>query len=385
MNIMQRSKRAGLIGTVCAVLAGLGLSGIIGASVPAAQAEETGSITVNFVVDKTDNKGNVVKDEAGENVKTAVAGATFKLYQIGEWNGAEGRYDPIGAFKDGVFNQIGIAGNDGGTITITQIMGATSSQLRGLAKTLHNYIQQTNGTGGNIEELKSGVTDANGTLKFDGLGRGLYLVDSPIHKVETTTAQGKKVTTSYEASYSLVALPDVNGDDSMNVTIHPKKNPVTGLDPIHVKKVWKNDDPNTRPKSVKVSLWMEGHDTPLNSVELSAENNWTYVFDNLPVGDRYFVVEDNVPDGYHVFIDEDIINPETADFTITNSKPEKPTKPEQPTTPTTPTTPTSQVTPGKPARTGVDIAVVAIMAAAAVGIAVVLILEVRKARARENK
>ncbi|KOA60279.1 hypothetical protein BAAM0499_06680 [Bifidobacterium animalis subsp. animalis MCC 0499] len=80
MNIMQRSKRAGLIGTVCAVLAGLGLSGIIGASVPAAQAEETGSITVNFVVDKTDNKGNVVKDEAGENVKTAVAGATFKLY-----------------------------------------------------------------------------------------------------------------------------------------------------------------------------------------------------------------------------------------------------------------------------------------------------------------
>ena len=261
-------------------------------------------------------------------------------------------------------------------------MGATSSQLRGLAKTLHNYIQQTNGTGGNIEELKSGVTDANGTLKFDGLGRGLYLVDSPIHKVETTTAQGKKVTTSYEASYSLVALPDVNGDDPMNVTIHPKKNPATGLDPIHVKKVWKNDDPNTRPKSVKVSLWMEGQDTPLNSVELSAESNWTYVFDNLPVGDRYFVVEDNVPDGYHVFIDEDIINPETADFTITNSKPEKPTKPEQP---TTPTTPTSQVTPGKPARTGVDIAVVAIMAAAAVGIAVVLILEVRKARARENK
>lgn len=369
MNIMQRSKRAGLIGTVCAVLAGLGLSGIIGASVPAAQAEETGSITVNFSI----------KDD---KTPEAIAGAQFNVYKIGAWDGSQGKYVPVAPFDADPFDKIGGTNEDGDHIGIADIMGANADQLRQLSTTLSFTIKQLGQSGTDIEAVADGKTNADGVVRFDGLARGLYLIDAPIHQIEGKTAQGKKQVDQYVISSSLVALPNVNSDSPMDVAITAKAMHSNGIDPIHVEKVWKNDDPNTRPKSIKVSLWMEGEDAPIGTAELSAANDWKYVWDNLPVGDRYFVVEDNVPDGYHVFIDEDIINPETADFTITNSKLEKPTKPEQP---TTPTTPTSQVTPGKPARTGADIAVVAIMAAAAIGIAVVLILEVRKARAREKK
>jgi len=298
------------------------------------------------------------------------------------WDGSQGKYVPVAPFDADPFDKIGGTNEDGDHIGIADIMGANADQLRQLSTTLSFTIKQLGQSGTDIEAVADGKTNADGVVRFDGLARGLYLVDAPIHQIEGKTAQGKKQVDQYVISSSLVALPNVNSDSPMDVAITAKAMHSNGIDPIHVEKVWKNDDPNTRPKSIKVSLWMEGEDAPIGTAELSAANDWKYVWDNLPVGNRYFVVEDNVPDGYHVFIDEDIINPETADFTITNSKPEKPTKPEQP---TTPTTPTSQVTPGKPARTGADIAVVAIMAAAAIGIAVVLILEVRKARAREKK
>lgn len=376
MNIMQRTKRAGLIGTISAVLAGLGLSGIIAAGVPVAQAEETGSITVNF-----STKENGQPD--------AIEGARFNVYKIGTWDGSQGKYVPVAPFDADPFDQIGGVDADGNAIiTITDVMGADADQLRQLSTTLSNYIKEASQSSADIEPVADGNTNDEGVVVFDGLERGLYLVDAPLHQISGTTAQGKNETDEYVISSSLVALPNVNSNTPMDVAITAKATHSSGLDPIHVEKVWKNDDPATRPTSIKISLWMEGQDSPIATETLSADNDWSCVWDNLPVGNRYFVVEDDVPDGYHVFIDEDIINPETADFTITNSKPEQPRQPEQPGQPGQPgqpTTPTAQVTPGRPARTGADIAVVAIMAAAAIGIAMVLIFEVRKARARENK
>lgn len=328
------------------------LCACVGLQAPYAHAEETGSITVNFSI----------KDDG---TPEPIDGAAFNLYKIGEWDGSQGKYVPVAPFDKEPFDQIGGTDDDGSAIGIVDIMGADADQLRQLSTTLSFTIKQLAQSGTDIEPDAQTMTNAEGIARFDGLARGLYLVDAPIHQIQGTTAQGKPQTDEYVISSSLVALPNVNSDSPMDVAITAKATHSSGIDSIHVEKVWKNDDPATRPKSIKVSLWMEGEDAPIGTVELSAENDWKYVWDNLPVGNRYFVVEDDVPDGYHVFIDEDIINPETADFTITNSKPEKPGTP-----PVTPQKP--------PAQTGADIALVVVIAGAAFVLGTLLIVKARR-------
>ena len=331
------------------------IGGMFAVGNPIAHAEETGSITVNF---------SIREDGTPEPIE----GAQFNLYKIGEWDGSQAKYVPIAPFDADPFDKIGGTDDDGSSIGIVDIMGADADQLRQLSTTLSFTIKQLGQEGADIEPTAQTTTNADGVARFDGLARGLYLVDAPIHRIEGSTAQGKHEVDQYAISSSLVALPNVNSDSLMDVAITAKATHASGIDPIHVEKVWKNDDPATRPKSIKVSLWMEGEDTPIGTAELSEENGWKYVWDNLPVSNRYFVVEDDVPDGYHVFIDEDIINPKTADFTITNSKPKKPETP--------PVTP-----PSPPAQTGADIALVAVVAGAAFALGVLLIVKSRKKEA----
>lgn len=328
------------------------LCACVGLQAPYAHAEETGSITVDFSIRE-------------DGMPEPIEGAQFNLYKIGEWDGSQGKYVPVAPFDKDPFDQIGGTDDGGSAIGIVDIMGAGADQLRQLSTTLSFTIKQLGQSGKGIEPAAQTMTNAEGVARFDGLVRGLYLVDAPIHQIQSTTAQGKTQIDEYVISSSLVALPNVNSDSPMDVAITAKATHSKGIDPIHVEKVWKNDDPATRPKSIKVSLWMEGEDTPIGSAELSAENDWKHVWDNLPVSNRYFVVEDDVPDGYHVFIDEDILNPETADFTITNSKPQ------QPVTPVTPQKP--------PAQTGADIALVVVIAGAAFVLGTLLIVKARRA------
>lgn len=345
---------------------------------PSAHAAETGSITVDF---------NVTKN--GKD--TPIQNAEFNLYKIGVWDGTKGKYVPVAPFDNEFYSSIGMFDETTGTeISIVDIIGASAEQLRGLSDTLSAKIKQadaedsvdnkaepvmTRYTHLAEEGKDSGGTTVLGQAVFDGLERGLYLVDAPIHQIAGTgtTAQGKIENDKYVISSSLVGLPSAGDDDPMNVTISAKADCATGVDPIHVEKVCKNDDPATRPKSITVSLYLEGQDDPIGTETLSEENDWKCVWDNLPVGDRYFVVEDEVPEGYKVFIDEDIINPETADFTITNSKPSKPNEPTVPVSTTTPNRPST-------AHTGAEVASIVAIAVACVMIALVLIREVRRSR-----
>ena len=64
---------------------------------------------------------------------------------------------------------------------------------------------------------------------------------------------------------------------------------------LTVKKVWDDNGDPSRPKSVTVNLMRDG--VKRESVELSEENHWTYVWDQLD--DRYtWTVTENVPTGY---------------------------------------------------------------------------------------
>ena len=131
---------------------------------------------------------------------------------------------------------------------------------------------------------------------------------------------------------------------------------------VSVRKVWVDNDLEFRPASVEVELAAidrVGAFAPRTAV-LSADNNWTYTFDNLPAEHTYLVTEKTQAAGYQTTITGD----EGTGFVITNTyqptptdtpvtpptNPDKPvtppTTPDQPDTPVTPpTNPDTPVTP----------------------------------------
>lgn len=73
--------------------------------------------------------------------------------------------------------------------------------------------------------------------------------------------------------------------------------PKTRLD---VEKVW-DDDGKNRPTSIEVTLFHGAE--PVETVTLSAKNDWRYRWEDLPEG-KWFVRETEVPEGYHALYRE---------------------------------------------------------------------------------
>ena len=159
------------------------------------------------------------------------------------------------------------------------------------------------------------------------------LPDSPEHyTVEEEPVDG------YSARYAQ------NDDGSFTITNTYQTKAVS------VRKVWVNDDLEFRPASVEVELAAidrVGAFAPRTAV-LSADNNWTYTFNNLPAEHTYFVTEKTQVAGYQTTITGD----EEIGFVITNTYQPKPTDtPDTPVTPPTP--PDTPVTPPTPPDTPV--------------------------------
>ena len=175
------------------------------------------------------------------------------------------------------------------------------------------------------------------------------LPDSPEHyTVEEEPVDG------YTARYA----QDADGSFTITNTYQTKA--------VSVRKVWVDDDLEFRPASVEVELAAIdriGAFAPRTAV-LSADNNWTYTFDNLPAEHTYLVTEKTQAAGYQTTITGD----EGTGFVITNTyqptptdtpvvtpptNPDKPvTPPDQPDTPVTPpTTPDQPDTPVTPPTT----------------------------------
>ena len=162
------------------------------------------------------------------------------------------------------------------------------------------------------------------------------LPDSPEHyTVEEEPVDG------YTARYA----QDADGSFTITNTYQTKA--------VSVRKVWVDDDLEFRPASVEVELAAIdriGAFAPRTAV-LSADNNWTYTFDNLPAEHTYLVTEKTQAAGYQTTITGD----EGTGFVITNTYQPTPTdtpvvtpptNPDQPVTPPTP--PDKPVTPPTP-------------------------------------
>ena len=156
------------------------------------------------------------------------------------------------------------------------------------------------------------------------------LPDSPEHyTVEEEPVDG------YSARYAQ------NDDGSFTITNTYQTKAVS------VRKVWVNDDLEFRPASVEVELAAidrVGAFAPRTAV-LSADNNWTYTFNNLPAEHTYFVTEKTQAAGYQTTITGD----DGSGFVITNTY--QPTPTDTPVTPPTP--PDTPVTPPTPPDTPV--------------------------------
>lgn len=148
------------------------------------------------------------------------------------------------------------------------------------ANALDNYIKVDNiGADG---YATSGVDNK---AYFNGLEKGLYLISvKPID-------DGTYV---YSPQVTLVNL------ESELVVDLKYDRVLKGSEPInlHVLKVWKNDNVDSRPSSIEVTLLRDG--VVYDKQELNKLNHFSFTWNGLDSTYTYDVIEDNVPNGYTV-------------------------------------------------------------------------------------
>ncbi|MGN0710027.1 MAG: Cna B-type domain-containing protein, partial [Anaerovoracaceae bacterium] len=118
-----------------------------------------------------------------------------------------------------------------------------------------------------------------------------------------------------------VATLSSSRDISFSNSVYPK--PEKHYQDIKVKKVWDDADnaDSIRPDSVTVSLYADGKKVEDRDAVLSADNDWTYTWKNLPQEDgskdiEYTVKEEKVPAGYTA----EVTGSEKDGFTVTNTE-----------------------------------------------------------------
>lgn len=160
-------------------------------------------------------------------------------------------------------------------------------------------------------------TDAEGTVKFEDLQTGLYLV----REVTADNSDG-----TYIFNQFMVYLPTPQPDGSLNygVEAYPKCISFVPKTEYTVTKLWQDPgDQSARPDQVPVEIYRDGilYDTQI----LNAENNWTYKW-QVSEADQslWTVVERDVPEQYTVTIQQN-----GSAFSIINARQSEPVKPPQ--------------------------------------------------------
>ncbi len=159
-----------------------------------------------------------------------------------------------------------------------------------------------------VKPTKTGTTDKNGSVKFTGLQRGLYLIVNDIH-VTTKTVNGVTAEYRVDSAPMLVCLPNwveqKNPDGtsvedwSNNVEIAVKTSEYLNEKfPLTVIKIWLAADgkPLTsggHPKWIEVELYQ---DNRLYGSQILDQNKWSCTWEDLPPGHKYWIRE-IMPDG----------------------------------------------------------------------------------------
>lgn len=236
-----------------------------------------------------------------KNHETALEGMPWDLYRIADIAG-DGSYSLTGSFSNYSVNL-----ND-----------LSTSATMALAETLETFVETDN-----ILPLSSGIVDSDGLVKFEGLSYGLYLISSVSTEIDGTY---------YVPTPSLITIDkSLGGEATFNYNVYtkPKIKVLDDYDTNYkftavAKLFWEKDNPETRPRSVNITLTRDG--VAYKTAVLNESNNWTVKWINLNSKYKWNVVEDVVPEGYTVTyvqndINFDILYPEQHDieFIITNT------------------------------------------------------------------
>lgn len=191
-----------------------------------------------------------------------------------------------------------------------------SEEWKELAETLAAYVKRDQ-----LKPLRTGVTDQHGTLMFDDLPVGVYLVIGEQTREEDVIYRCK-------AFLAFVPLETETGEWDYEPEYIPKfsENPV-GLEDRTVMKIWKDEGhEKDRPKEIWVQLLKNGiiqEETVLNE-----KNNWMHTWKDLSSEDSWQIVEKNVPEDHTVSISEEgtlirVVNTWTGEQTKQPDQPEK--------------------------------------------------------------
>ena len=224
--------------------------------------------------------------------------APYYLYRVADIS-AEGEYticDPFTAYPVNFDNM-------------------TQEKFRSLAQTLDTFVKMDQ-----LVPDYEGTTNENGFGTVTGLKPGLYLL------------MGQRYYGTdglYVFTPCLISVPtrlDADSEWIYTVNVRAKctftPHGGMGVTAKKVMKIW-NDPGNeaSRPKSIQVILLRNGE--PYETVELNAENGWSYVWKDLPAGEEWLVVE-VVPDGYRMLLEDENL---VTQIVNSNDNPPPPTEP----------------------------------------------------------
>ena len=160
----------------------------------------------------------------------------------------------------------------------------------------------------------TGKTDDTGTVVFQDLSVGLYLVMGADARTEDGIFR-------FQPFFVFLPTPEENGSYNYHVEANPKPGTVTPISQYKVVKLWKDSgNKKNRPEKVSVEILKDG--VLQETVELNPDNNWSYSWETTDVDSQWRVVEKDVPSGYTVSVSS-----QNGTFTITNVYPQKEVSP----------------------------------------------------------
>lgn len=238
--------------------------------------------------------------------------ATFTFYKVADFSetGIFQLVEPFAGYKETVTD-------------LDRLEELNAEEWRALAITLDSCVSSDN----SIKQIYQGQTDEVGTMVWNNLEKGMYLI------VGEMTQDEQKI---YKPTPTLVTVPgrDAQGAWNLQVVVEHDKAEVEEIpeatQEYNVLKVWKDTGyEKKRPKEIEVTLLKDG--AVYDKVILNKENNWEYCWEDLEAGHEWKVDEVTVPAGYKKSIEKNC-----QQYVITNTYQ----------TPKTPSSPTNSASSG---------------------------------------
>lgn len=227
--------------------------------------------------------------------ETYFEGVEIKIYKVASFN-VVGEYELAGDFVDYAIDVVNVKSQD---------------EWNALSDTLAAYVAADS-----LVPTKEATTGADGVASFTDLEVGLYLVSGA---VTTYIDDG---TIHYDDF--LISVPGLDDEENWIYDIDSMPKPVYH-EPVYeeieysVVKLWKDAGyEDKRPEGINVDIMKDGE--LVESIVLTAENNWSYSWIGLDDGSVWQVVERDVPEAYTVTFEQ-----KDLAFMITNTYiPEEP-------------------------------------------------------------